>query len=539
MLAALFISLVSIPQLMMASDRLGLIDRPGARRVHAHATPRSGGIGIAIGAIVPLLFFLPRFDKPILAYLGAALIIILFGIWDDRSNLDYRVKVLGQALAVIVFIASGFAIDHLPLLTADIIPPSLLSWLMMGVSGFFILAVTNAFNLHDGLDGLAAGSSILSLGAIAVIGFRPDALAIPTLLAVTVIGAILGFLRYNTHPAVIFMGDTGSQFLGFTVAALAILLSQSGDLPHPTALMFLVGLPALDTAMVMYLRLKAGRSPFSPDKNHIHHKLLALGFRHHESVAVIYGIQAVFVGCAIAFRLYPDWLLIVLYLTICAACIIAYKAFERSGWRPVQAHRPKISANPKLLQHKSGWQKFHDAARLAVALIVLLYLILGGTIATISHDLSVVSLIVAGGLLALLAANARYATMASRLGAYIAMTIVAYSLIPANADLDLWWVSSTAVAFIALALAVASGRLAADDSFKFTNFDLLVGLILAVSLLLPLQDPTSQLFRSVALQLLPLFYGVELLLGARSTAKTALQVGSITSLILIGMKGII
>ncbi len=539
MLGALFISLASIPQLMTASHRLGLIDRPGARRVHLQATPRSGGIGIAIGTIVPLLFFLPRLDRPILAYLGAALIIIIFGIWDDRSNLDYRIKVVGQALAVAVFIVSGFSIDYLPFLPADLAGTALAGWVMVGLSAFFLLAAVNAFNLHDGLDGLAAGSSILSLGAIAIIGFRPDALTVPTLLAVTAIGAILGFLRYNTHPAVIFMGDTGSQFLGFTVGALAVLLSQSGDLPHPIVLLLLIGLPALDTGMVMLLRLRTGRSPFSPDKNHIHHKILALGFRHHESVAIIYAIQAVFVASAVLLRFSPDWILLLAYLAISAGCILGYKIVEKSTWRP---HRQSAASGLRSKLPESDvpfWRNLHDGARYLMAALVLVYLILGGVLATGNPGFSAVALIIAGSLLALVAMNSRYAALSFRLAAYVALAIIAYAFAATHIDNSIWWEPLIISSLTLLLTIAATGRFADEGGFKFNNLDLLIGLMLLLALIIPWQDGTVRTFRNVALQLVPLLYGVEILLGATPPARTAIQIGSITSLILIGMKGIL
>jgi UDP-GlcNAc:undecaprenyl-phosphate/decaprenyl-phosphate GlcNAc-1-phosphate transferase len=160
------------------------------------------------------------------------------------------------------------------------------------LSMLFIVGITNAINLADGLDGLAGGTTFLSLCALAILAYgagEPSCAA----LALAFAGAVLGFLRFNTFPASIFMGDAGSQLLGFAVGVLSLRATQggNGDIGIGTPIL-LLALPILDTLSVMIQRISEGRSPFSADKNHIHHKLLAFGFDHHEAVMVIYTIQA-------------------------------------------------------------------------------------------------------------------------------------------------------------------------------------------------------------------------------------------------------
>lgn len=543
MIGALFISLLCIPQLMAASDRLGLIDRPEERRVHVRSTPRSGGIGIALGALVPLLFLLPDLSRPVYAYILGALIIIGFGVWDDRKNLDYRLKVLGQLLAIIVFVGAGYTIDHLPFLSAD----SVFSWVSIPVTGLFMLAVTNAFNLHDGLDGLAAGSAIMSLGAIAIIGFSPDGLTVSTLLAATVIGAAFGFLRYNTHPAVIFMGDAGSQFLGFTIAALAVLLCRQDVQLSPSCLLMLIGLPALDTATVMFQRLKAGRSPFSPDKNHIHHKLLAIGFRHNESVAIIYGIQAIFISGALFLQSASDWLVIAVYLTISVGCFAVYHVLQTSGWQPHGESRHGESRSDQIVPNRahrntgrqSRLTSVFNFARLGAALATVFYILSGVALVPVAKDLCIASLAIA--CLALIAVSLKSSLMeqVGRIAAYIAATIVCYSLTYTQTSSEFWWLTLTACLF-GLAFVISfTGWLLRDGGFQFNNLDFLIGIALLGIFLFPMHGDTETTFRNFALRLVPLLYCIEILLNAKSLARSSIWIGSIASLLLIGMKGVI
>ena len=154
-----------------------------------------------------------------------------------------------------------------------------------------LVGITNAINLSDGLDGLAGGVTFLSLAAIAVLTYIAVDAGFMLLATMSIMGSILGFLRFNTFPARIFMGDGGSQFLGFSAGVLAILLTQSSNTALSPALPLLIlGLPILDTLMVMGERIYEGRSPFVADRKHIHHRLLALGFHHYEAVVTIYAL---------------------------------------------------------------------------------------------------------------------------------------------------------------------------------------------------------------------------------------------------------
>ncbi len=318
-LVALVVTMALIPPLMRVAERLSVVDTPNERKVHTGAIPRIGGMAMVVGACVPIILWLPH-NTTVMAFLSALLILLVFGAWDDSKELDYRLKFLGQFLAVFVIIFWGkVSIAVLPFAGMDPVPV----WLSIPVTVFFLVGVTNAVNLSDGLDGLAAGVTLLSLGAIALLAKLADDHEIITTCFV-IAGTIFGFLRYNTYPARIFMGDTGSQFLGFTVGVLAVMLTQQVNTAlNPWLPLFLVGLPIVDTLFVMTKRISEGRSPFAADKGHMHHRLLSMGLAHYEAVSVIYVTQLAFllaafllalpggcgriVGVSWADRAFPGW----------------------------------------------------------------------------------------------------------------------------------------------------------------------------------------------------------------------------------------
>jgi UDP-GlcNAc:undecaprenyl-phosphate GlcNAc-1-phosphate transferase len=187
-------------------------------------------------------------------------------------------------------------------------------------------------NLSDGLDGLAGGISLLCFICIGLLAYQSGNLVI-AVFSVAVIGAIFAFLRFNTHPAVVFMGDAGSLLLGFLAITLSLSLTQGSKPISPLFPLFLFGLPVLDTIVVMLKRLAEGRSPFVADKNHLHHKLIHLGMFHGEAVFTIYMLQAFLITTAFIFRFYSEWFLFIFYLFF-ATAILSWLSFTaRTGWR--------------------------------------------------------------------------------------------------------------------------------------------------------------------------------------------------------------
>jgi UDP-GlcNAc:undecaprenyl-phosphate GlcNAc-1-phosphate transferase len=302
-LLSTFITMALIPVFSRVAVRLHAIDVPDWRKIHELPVPRTGGLALAIGALGSVILWIQP-GSFVLAHLIGGSIIVLVGFLDDTKGLDFRIKFAGQvAAAFILIFVGGIKIKTLGTLLPD--GAAIPDWFAIPLTLLVIVGVTNAINLADGLDGLAGGICLLSLGCLGYLAFlQGDTLV--ALLAASLTGAILGFLRFNTYPAVVFMGDTGSQLIGFSVIALALKLTQ-GETPLSELLPLLViGFPVIDTALVMAERLAHRRPLFVADKNHMHHKLIGLGLFHTEAVLAIYLLQAVFIGSAIALRFHSE-----------------------------------------------------------------------------------------------------------------------------------------------------------------------------------------------------------------------------------------
>jgi UDP-GlcNAc:undecaprenyl-phosphate GlcNAc-1-phosphate transferase len=319
---SLLICMALIPPLRLLAARFHIMDQPGERKVHQHPVPRIGGIAFAVGAFASILWWGPKNSITLSVLLGG-MILLGFGVWDDRANLNYRIKLLGQIVAAFaVIIVGGIRFESIPFMLDAELP----LWIGVPVTVIFLVGVSNAVNLTDGLDGLAGGLSFLSLCGIAYLAYLSNDSTV-LLLTIPFLGGLLGFLRYNTYPARIFMGDSGSQLLGFIMGVLAILLTDSSRGPFSPALaLLLLGLPFLDTLGVFAQRLAEGRSPFVGDRTHIHHKLLAVGLSHYEAVTVIYAIQAGMVGLAYLLRWQSDTLIVPLYLILTGAVLALFIA---------------------------------------------------------------------------------------------------------------------------------------------------------------------------------------------------------------------
>ena len=281
------ISTALIPPLIRAAGTLGLVDHPNWRKVHEDPIPTVGGIAIASGAVLSALAWLPL-REDINGFLLGTAVLLVAGVWDDRSGMHYSLKFVAQIVAAVTVVwYGGVVIDRLPFLEAVAIP----GYVGFTVSVIALVAITNAINLWDGLDGLAGGTTLIAIGLLGSLAYLSGD-GVVTLLATALCGAILGFLRFNTYPARVFMGDTGSQFLGFGVGVIAIMVTQTSDRAlSPMLPLLVLGLPILDTSWVCFERVMKGLSPFKADRNHIHHKILGLGFNQYEAVLTIYALH--------------------------------------------------------------------------------------------------------------------------------------------------------------------------------------------------------------------------------------------------------
>jgi UDP-GlcNAc:undecaprenyl-phosphate GlcNAc-1-phosphate transferase len=340
-LLAMVITMAWMPVFGRFAAKWRIVDHPGARKMHAVPIPRIGGVAMAIGVLAAALIVVPL-EAADQYFLMAAGVIALFGGLDDRFDLDYRIKLIGQLLAAAIVVLGGDIQIHALTLDERVLLPE---WVSIPLTLFFLVGITNAINLADGLDGLAGGTTFLSLCALAMLAFSGGQVS-SAALALTFAGAVLGFLRFNTFPASVFMGDAGSQLLGFAVGVLSLRATQSGTgvLSSATPIL-LLALPILDTLSVMVQRIGEGRSPFSADKNHIHHKLLALGFDHHEAVMVIYAVQADLFLLAYWMRYESDLAILGVVTLFFIASIGLLQVATRRHWR-FRAAQGARSASP-------------------------------------------------------------------------------------------------------------------------------------------------------------------------------------------------
>jgi UDP-GlcNAc:undecaprenyl-phosphate/decaprenyl-phosphate GlcNAc-1-phosphate transferase len=329
LLLSMFITLTLIPVLRRAAIRVNAIDFPDARKVHDHPMPKSGGIAMALGAFIPIVLWAPG-DPFVKAVLLGGVTVTFFGAIDDFRNLGYKAKFLGQAIAAMIVIFYGdVKIECLGAFLPDGCIIS--SWIAIPLTLIVIVGVTNAINLSDGLDGLAGGITLLSFICVAYLAYRAEH-PVVGILAVAVAGAIFGFLRFNTYPAILFMGDAGSQLLGFLAVTLSVKLTQVSAPLSPLLPLLLLGFPILDTMTVMLERIREGKSPFVADKNHFHHRLMRLGLFHTEAVLVIYIIQTSMVAAAFILRFYSDWVILAFYALFSGLILLAFVTADRAHW---------------------------------------------------------------------------------------------------------------------------------------------------------------------------------------------------------------
>ena len=288
LLVAALVALISTPVVKALAFRVGAVDVPkDARRMHDHPIPRMGGLAIFFGFILSVLIFQPLTPELRGMLLGGVVIVIL-GIFDDIFALPAMPKFLVQIGAALIAVLEGNRISFLS--NPNIFSKEAfweLGWLSIPISVFWIVGITNAVNLIDGLDGLACGVSTISsmtLLVIALIVSEPDVAILMGALA----GGCIGFLPYNLNPAKIFMGDTGSTFLGFILAVVSIQgLFKFYAIISFAVPFLMLGLPIFDTCFAILRRVSHGQSPMQPDRGHIHHRLIDMGFSQKQAVAVL------------------------------------------------------------------------------------------------------------------------------------------------------------------------------------------------------------------------------------------------------------
>lgn len=295
---AFLLAFLSTPFVKKLAKKIGAIDIPkDKRRMHTDSVPLIGGLAIFLGFLVSTVLF-AEIDIKIIAILSGALIMVVLGVFDDKYALGAKFKLMIQIIAAAIPVIAGVRIERiiLPFLKSGGIE---FGWLAYPITILWIVALTNAVNLIDGLDGLAAGVSAIASFSMFLIALMQGNYLIAVMCA-ALVGACCGFLPYNFSPASIFMGDTGSTFLGFVMASLSVLGLFKIHAIISFAVPFIAfGIPIFDTSFAIFRRIKEHRPIMSPDRGHLHHRLVDMGFSHKQAVLIIYAICIVLGAVAV------------------------------------------------------------------------------------------------------------------------------------------------------------------------------------------------------------------------------------------------
>ncbi len=284
LLSALGIAMLVTPVARAVAFRIGMVDHPAPRKLHTRPIPLLGGLALYLAVLIALLVLEDRYNLPQLAgiLIGATAVSFL-GIWDDRWGLRPLIKLSGQILVAGVVMATGVMVSLFPWPILNLL-----------ITLLWLVGITNAFNLIDNMDGLSGGIGAVSAAFFLLLAALNGQYLVGALSA-AVLGACIGFLRYNFNPASIFMGDAGSLFLGFLMAVLGIKLRFPNHAAFVTWMVpvLVLGIPIFDTALVIVSRLRRGLNPLTtPGKDHLSHRLVRAGMTHREAVLLLYLAQA-------------------------------------------------------------------------------------------------------------------------------------------------------------------------------------------------------------------------------------------------------
>ncbi len=321
-----FLIAVSItPAVKRFAIKIGATDKPNHRKVHQSEMARLGGLAIYIGFLVGFFILQPdNAEHHALPILIGSLIIVITGVLDDIIELSAKWKLFGQILAASVVIFNGVKVEFINLpFDAQLH----LGWFSIPLTFLWIIGITNAINLIDGLDGLAAGVSSIVLITISGLAIFDGNLFVSAL-GVILLGSTLGFLVHNFHPAKIFMGDTGALFLGYIISVIALLGFKNVTLFSLVIPIIILAIPISDTFFAIVRRLIHKKPLSSPDKSHLHHCLLRLGLSHRQTVLAIYAMSAFFALAAVMLTMATLWISMII---ICVILIVIELLVERVG----------------------------------------------------------------------------------------------------------------------------------------------------------------------------------------------------------------
>ena len=334
LLVAAILSCLATPLVKLLSVKYGAVDVPkDGRRMHDHPIPRMGGLAIFLGFMASMLLFV-ELDAAKKGMLAGAVVIVILGVLDDKYSLPAAPKFLVQIVAALIAVLAGNRIEVLS--NPNIFSPDPLwelGWLSFPITVIWIVAITNAVNLIDGLDGLACGVSTISSATMLVIALMVSKLDVAVELDVAVMmaalaGACMGFLPYNFNPAKIFMGDTGATFLGFIMATVSVegMFKMYGLISF-VAPFLILGLPIFDVCFAVVRRVSHGQSPMHPDRGHVHHRLIDMGFSQKQAVGVLYVVSAILGLSAVVLTATNAVRAMVFLLTMGVTVAVAWRVF--------------------------------------------------------------------------------------------------------------------------------------------------------------------------------------------------------------------
>ena len=350
-IVALIISLGATPIVKTFAHRVGAIDIPNdARRVHKHPIPRLGGLAIFIGFLLSVVFF-AEIDRQVQGILLGAVLMVVIGVIDDIVPVHALLKFFVQIAAALIAVHHGVQIYMFsnPNVFSDVAYVSL-GIMTIPVTVLWIVAITNAVNLIDGLDGLAVGVSAISSVVVLTIALMVADLNVAVIMA-ALVGACLGFMPHNFNPAKIFMGDTGALLLGYVLATVSIIGLFKFYAVVSFAVPFLVlALPLFDTAFAFIRRLVKGQNPMSPDRGHFHHRLIDMGLSQKQAVAILYAISGLLGLSAVVITTSGEIRAGILIISVLLAAFVVYYIYKgkngnKNGDNP-QSHDDEAGINP-------------------------------------------------------------------------------------------------------------------------------------------------------------------------------------------------
>ena len=350
-LLAFIVSFMATPYTIKIADKIGAVDIPkDKRRMHTKKMPKFGGPAVILGFLVSIIYLIivmsiegtldlfteQEYGKKILGILLGIVVIAITGVTDDIKTLKWWQQLAGQTLAAVIVVAFGTRIEHLDIPFLYMI--GLNDVVSIIVTVVWIVGVTNAINLIDGLDGI----SLISCISLLIIFLMNGSPMIATVIVTALSGALVGFLPFNFSPAKTFIGDTGSNFLGFMLAVVSILgVAKTYTAAVIVLPVIVLGLPIFDVLFAIVRRIIKGKSikaVFMPDKGHLHHKLVAKGFTPKQAVLILYGLSASLGMFAIILFDSGIWKALSFLLMIIATVAIGYRNFEKE-----KDSRPKLT----------------------------------------------------------------------------------------------------------------------------------------------------------------------------------------------------